>query len=66
MAKLVRVLMSKPVKLKSATPVIEAARQMQSSNIGAVVVEDGGGKPCGILRDSRSVLGQISAALPTR
>ena len=42
MATLVRDLMSKPIKLKSSAPVTEAARQMRSSNIGAVIVEDHG------------------------
>jgi len=52
MAKKVRDLMNKqPIKLQASASVVEAARQMQSANVGAVIVEDGGGKPCGIVTD---------------
>lgn len=51
MAKKVRELMSKqPVKLQSSAPVLEAARQMRSADVGAVIVEENS-KPCGILTD---------------
>lgn len=51
MAKKVRELMSKqPVKLQSSAPIVEAARQMRSADVGAVIVEENS-KPCGILTD---------------
>ena len=52
MAKTVGELMSKPpVKLRLSAPVLEAARQMQRANVGAVIVEDDAGKACGIVTD---------------
>jgi CBS domain-containing protein len=51
MAKKVRELMSKqPVKLQSSAPVVEAARQMRSADVGAIIVEENN-KPCGIVTD---------------
>lgn len=51
MAKKVRELMSKqPVKLQSSAPVAEAARQMRSADVGAIIVEENS-KPCGIVTD---------------
>ena len=51
MAKQVRELISKhPIKLRGSAPVAEAARQMRSANVGAVIVEDDG-KPAGIVTD---------------
>jgi CBS domain-containing protein len=51
MAKQVHELMSSPpIKLQSSAPIIEAARQMRTANIGTVIVEDGKG-PCGIVTD---------------
>ena len=51
MAKQVRDLMSKKVvKVPSAAPIAEAARQMRAANVGAVVVEENG-HPCGIVTD---------------
>lgn len=51
MAKRVRELMSKqPIKLQSSASVLEAARQMRSANVGAVIVEQDS-KPCGIVTD---------------
>lgn len=51
MAQQVRELMStNPIKLQSATPIIEAARQMRASDVGAVIVEEDN-HPCGIVTD---------------
>ena len=51
MAKKVRELISKqPVKLQSSAPVAEAARQMRSADVGAIIVEENS-KPCGIVTD---------------
>lgn len=51
MAKKVRELMSKqPVKLQGSAPVAEAARQMRSADVGAIIVEENS-KPCGIVTD---------------
>jgi CBS domain-containing protein len=51
MAKKVRELMGKqPVKLQSSAPVTEAARQMRSADVGAIIVEENS-KPCGIVTD---------------
>lgn len=51
MAKKVRELMSKqPVKMQSSAPVVEAARQMRSADVGAIIVEENS-KPCGIVTD---------------
>jgi CBS domain-containing protein len=51
MAKQVRELMAKNViKLASSVPIIEAAKQMQRANVGAVLLEDGG-RLSGIVTD---------------
>jgi len=51
MAKQVRELMSKdPIKLDANSPITEAAKQMRSANVGAVVVEEKG-KIAGIVTD---------------
>jgi CBS domain-containing protein len=51
MAKLVRDIMKKqPIRLRSSTPILEAARQMRDSNVGAVIVSDDG-KLAGIVTD---------------
>ena len=63
MAKKVRELMSKqPVKLQSSAPVVEAARQMRSADVGAIIVEDNG-KPCGILTDRDIAVRVVAQAL---
>jgi len=51
MAKLVRDVMKKnPIKLGGSSPIVEAARQMRSANVGTVIVEDGG-RISGIVTD---------------
>src|SRR4051794_7232598 len=51
MAKQVRELMSKQlVTLASSSPIVEAARQMRTANVGAVIVQENG-KVCGIVTD---------------
>ncbi len=52
MAEKVRDVMNRqPIRLQGSAPVIEAARQMQAANVGAVIVEDSSGEPCGIVTD---------------
>ena len=51
MTKRVRDLISrKPIELDGATPVVEAARQMRTAHVGAVIVSKGG-KLMGIVTD---------------
>lgn len=63
MATLIRDLMSKPIQVKSSAPILEAARQMRASNIGTVIVEDGGGKACGIVTDRDITLRAVAEGL---
>ena len=52
MAKRVGELMRKsPIKLSSSSSVAEAARQMRTANVGAVIVEEDDGRICGIVTD---------------
>lgn len=61
MSKQVGELMSKPpIKLQSSAPIAEAARQMRTANVGAVVVEDGG-RTCGIVTDRDITVRAIAA-----
>ena len=51
MAKMIRELVSKtPICVESSSPVAEAARQMRSADVGAVIVEEDN-KPVGIVTD---------------
>jgi signal-transduction protein with cAMP-binding, CBS, and nucleotidyltransferase domain len=66
MAKKVRELMSKqPVKLQSSAPVVEAARQMRSADVGAIIVEENG-KPCGIVTDRDIAIRVVAQGLDSQ
>ena len=50
------------VTLAGSAPILEAARRMRDSNVGAVVVRDGG-KPCGLVTDRDIAVRVIAAGL---
>lgn len=61
MAKQVREVMSQhAIKLPSTAPVIEAARQMKSADIGTVIVEKDN-RPCGIVTDRDITVRAVAA-----
>ena len=50
-----------PIKLRSSSTVVEAARRMRDAAIGAVVVEDDGGRICGIVTDRDIAIRTVAA-----